>query len=103
MSYPAQKVVFQEYVNTVTEANARVKRLEQEILTHTKQWRLYPIVQSLMALRGVRMVVAVTMMAELGDLTRFDNPKQLMSFLGLTPSEHSTGDKKKLFYNPLQS
>ncbi|GBE07351.1 transposase IS116/IS110/IS902 family protein [bacterium BMS3Bbin11] len=49
------------------------------------------------------MVVAVTMMAELGDLTRFDNPKQLMSFLWLTPSEHSTGDKKKLFYNPLQS
>jgi len=48
-----------------------------------------------MALRGVRMVVAVTIMSELGDLTRFDNPKQLMSFLGLTPSEHSSGDKKK--------
>jgi len=51
--------------------------------------------QSLMSLRGVRMVVAVTIIAELGDLTRFTNPKQLMCFLGLTPSEHSSGDKKK--------
>ena len=76
-------------------SNERVKRLEKEILYHTKQWRLYPVVECLMALRGVRMVVAVTIMAELGDLTRFNNPKQLMSFLGLTPSEHSSGDKKK--------
>ncbi len=95
MSYPAQKVVFQEYVNTITEANERVKRLDKEILFHTKQWRLYPVVVSLMALRGVRMVVAVTIMAELGDLTRFDNPKQLMSFLGLTPCEYSSGEKQK--------
>ena len=76
-------------------SNERVKRLEKEILYHTKQWRLYPVVECLMALRSVRMVVAVTIMAELEDLTRFDNPKQLMSFLGLTPSEHSSGDKKK--------
>jgi len=95
MPYPVQKVVYQEYLNSVTEANDRVKRFDKKILFHTKQWRLYPIVQSLMALRGVRMVVAVTMIAELGDLTRFENPKQLMCFLGLTPSEHSSGDKKK--------
>ncbi len=95
MPYPAQKVAYQEYLNSVTEANARVKRFDQEILFHTRQWRLYSVVHSLMALRGVRMVVAVTMIAELGDLTRFKNPKQLMCFLGLTPSEHSTGDKKK--------
>ena len=95
MPYPAQKVVYQEYLNSVTEANDRVKRFDKEILFHTKQWRLYPIVESLMALRGVRMVVSVTIIAELGDLTRFTNPKQLMCFLGLTPSEHSSGDKKK--------
>jgi len=80
MPYPAQKIVYQEYLNSVTEANDRVKRFDKEILFHTKQWRLYPIVQPLMALRGVRMVVAVTMIAELGDLTRFENPKQLMCF-----------------------
>lgn len=95
MTYPAQKIVFQEYVNSVTEANERVKRLEKEIIFHTRQWRLYPIIESLMAMRGVRMVVAVTVIAELGDLTRFENPKQLMCFLGLTPSEYSTGDRQK--------
>ncbi len=95
MAYPPQKIVFQEYVNSVTEANARVKRLEAEIQHHAKLWRLYPIIQSLMAMRGVRMVVAVTIISELGDLTRFEKPKQLMSFLGLTPSEHSTGDRIK--------
>jgi len=95
MAFPAQKVVFQEYVDSITEANERVKRWDKEIMYHTKQWRLFPIVESLMALRGVRMVVAVTIIAELGDLTRFENPKQLMCFLGLTPSEHSSGDKNK--------
>jgi len=95
MSYPAQKIVYQEYLNSITESNDRVKRLDKEILYHTKQWRLFPIVESLMSLRGVRMVVAVTIIAELGDLTRFENPKQLMCFLGLTPSEYSSGDKNK--------
>jgi len=95
MPFSAQKVVYQEYLNSVTETNARVKRFDKEILFHTTQWRLFPVVNALMALRGVRMVVAVTMIAELGDLTRFKNPKQLMCFLGLTPSEHSTGERKK--------
>ena len=95
LQFPAQKVVFQEYLNTATESKQRLLRIEQEISYHTKQWRLYPVVQALMALRGVKMVVAVTIVAELGDLTRFDNPKQLMSFLGLTPSEYSSGDRQK--------
>jgi transposase len=91
----AHKIVFQEYLNATTEAKHRLVRLEQEILIQTTQWRLYPVVHSLMALRGVKMVVAVTIVSELGDLTRFDNPKQLMSFLGLTPSEYSSGDRQK--------
>jgi transposase len=95
LPFAAQKIVFQEYLNAVTEAKHRLNRLEQEILFHTKLWRLYPVIQALMALRGVKMVVAVTIVAELGDLTRFDNPKQLMSFLGLTPSEYSSGERTK--------
>jgi len=95
LAFPAQQIVFQEYVNATTEAKQRVTRLEDEILFHTKQWRLYPVVEALMAMRGVRMVVAVTIIAELGDLTRFENPKQLMSFLGLTPSEYSSGERQK--------
>jgi transposase len=95
LQFAAQKIVFQEYLNTVTESKHRLDRIEQEIRYHTQQWRLYPVVEALMALRGVKMVVAVTIVAELGDLTRFENPKQLMSFLGLTPSEYSSGDRQK--------
>jgi transposase len=95
LALPAHKIVLQEYINAVTEAKQRLVRLEQEILSHTQQWRLYPVIQALMALRGVRLVVAVTIVAELGDLTRFENPKQLMSFLGLTPSEYSSGSRQK--------
>jgi transposase len=51
-----------------------------------------PVVQALQTLRGIDLIVAVTCATELGDLNRFDNPRQLMGYLGLTPSERSTGD-----------
>ena len=91
---PAQQIVFQEYVNTVTEAAHRLQRVNEQIHVFVKQWRLYPVVVALMAMRGVKMTVAVTVVSELGDLSRFDNPKQLMSFLGLTPSEYSSGERQ---------
>lgn len=94
-SSPAQQIVFQEYVNAVTECSQRLLRLNEQIEVFVKQWRLYPAVEALMSLRGVQMIVAVTVVSELGDLSRFDNPKQLMSFLGLTPSEHSSGPRQR--------
>jgi len=60
-------------------------------LTRSAAWRLYPVVEALQALRGVQWLVAITVVAELGDLTRFDNPRQLAAFVGLTPSEHTSG------------
>ena len=95
MPHSASQIVYQEYLNAVTEAVQREKRLLGEIEKHVKQWRLYPAVMALMALRGVRMVVASTMIAELGDLSRFSHPKQLMSYLGLTPSEYSSGERQR--------
>ena len=50
-----------------------------------------PIVEAFQAMRGVAFVAAVTVVAEVGDFTRFDNPRQVMAYLGLTPSEHSSG------------
>jgi transposase len=91
---PAQQIVFQEYVNAVTDAQHRLQRLNEQIEHFVKDWRLYPVVASLMSMRGVKMTVAVTVVSELGDLSRFDNPKQLMSFLGLTPSEYSSGERQ---------
>jgi len=92
---PAQQIVFQEYVRAVTEHTERLQRLEQELQEHVKSWRLHPMVEALQALRGVQFTVAVTTVAELGDLTRFENPRQLMKYLGLIPSEYSTGERRR--------
>jgi transposase len=92
---PAQQIVFQEYVRAVNEHAERLQRLEQELHEQVTAWRLYPVVEALQALRGVQFTVAVTTVAELGDLTRFENPGQLMKFLGLIPSEYSSGERRR--------
>jgi transposase len=92
---PAQQIVFQAYVRAVTEHTERLGRLEQELQEHVKAWRLHPVVEALQALRGVQLTVAITTVAELGDLTRFDTPRQLMKFLGLIPSEYSSGERRR--------
>src|ERR671930_1257998 len=92
---PAQQIVFQEYVRAVNEQTERLARLEQELQDQVKSWRLNPVVEALQALRGVQFTVAVTTVAELGDLTRFENPRQLMKYLGLIPSEYSTGERRR--------
>jgi len=91
----AQQIVFQEYVRAITEYTERLQRLEQELQAQVQVWRLHPVVEALQALRGVQFTVAVTMVAEIGDLTRFEHPRELMKFLGLTPSEYSTGDHRR--------
>jgi transposase len=92
---PAQPIVFQEYVRAVTEHPERLQRLEQELQDQVPTWRLAPGVEALQGLRGVQFTVAVTTVAELGDLPRFETPRQLMSYLGLTPSEYSSGDHRR--------
>jgi transposase len=86
-----QQIVFQEYVDAVKQAEARVAGLEREMEKALEHWVLAPVVEALMALRGIKLITAMTVMAELGDITRFDSPCQLMSFLGLVPSEASSG------------
>jgi transposase len=92
---PAQQLVFQEYVRAVTEHTERLQRLEQELHDHVKAWRLSPVVEALQALRGVQFTVAVTLVAEMGDLTRFKSPRELMKFMGLIPSEYSSGEQHR--------
>ena len=70
-------------------------RLERELVELAPSWRLYPVVEAVQALRGVQFLVAITVVAELGDLTRFDNPRQLAAFVGLIPSEHSSGSSRR--------
>src|SRR5215831_11317551 len=91
----AQQVVLQAYVRAVTDHTERLARLEQALTDQVQAWRLAPVVDALQALRGVPYTVAVTTVAERGDLTRFDNPRQLMDYLGLTPSESSSGPRRQ--------
>ena len=95
MPAPAQQVVFQEYIHAIKETTERVARLTKQIETLVPTWRLAPLVKDLQTLRGVSLIVAATTVAELGDLRRFENPKKLMAFLGLIPSEHSSGQRTK--------
>ena len=92
---PAQQIVFQAYVRAVSEQTERLQRLEVELQTLVQTWRWAPVVEAIQALRGIQFTTAVTLIAELGDLTRFDTPRQLMSYLGLVPSEHSSGERRR--------
>jgi transposase len=92
---PAQQIVFQEYIRAVSEHTERLQRLEAELAPLVPSWRWYPVVEALQALRGVQLTAAVILIAELGDLPRFENPRQLMSSLGLTPSAHSSGERRR--------
>jgi transposase len=90
-STAAQQVVFQELLRAVDDHDQRLKRLETQLQEQIPAWRLRPLVEALVALRGVQDIVAITTVAEIGDLTRFDSPRQLTAFVGLNPSEHSSG------------
>ena len=96
LPHPAQHIVLQEMLQTVTERINRLERLDNELSHQVKLWRYYPVVKAIQAMRGIRLVNATSIIAELGDLNRFDDPRKLMSYVGLTPSEHSSGGKRKL-------
>ena len=96
LPHPAQQIVLQEFIQTINERMARLERLDNELSHHVYQWRYYPVVKAIQAMRGVRLLVATDVVAELGDLTRFDHPRKLMSYLGLVPSEHSSGGKRHI-------
>ena len=90
--HPAQQLALQEMVEGVRISKERVTRLEAAIEEFLPAWSLEPMVRALQALRGVDLIVSVTFATEIGDVRRFGSPRQLMGYLGLTPSERSTGD-----------
>jgi len=93
---PAQQICLEEYLATVEEASRRVQRLEHQVLDLLGSWSMGPVAKALMAHRGVSLIVATTLVAELGDLTRFDRARQLMGFVGLVPSLLASGQSKHL-------
>jgi transposase len=87
-----QHLVLQEMLLAVRHGAERLERIEDAIVECLPRWSLAPVVTALQALRGVNMITAVTIMSEVGDLRRFQSPRQLMGYLGLVPSERSTGE-----------
>jgi len=92
---PVHHIVLEDCIAAVEAATARRDRLEAHIEAVLPDWSLAPVVRALQALRGVALVSAATLIAELGDITRFTNPRQLMAYLGLVPSEHSSGRTRR--------
>lgn len=91
----AQQIAFQEYLHGITESGARIARLEQALRDQLPTWGLRAVVQALMAMRGMQLIAAMTLVAELQDFTRFAHPRQLMAYVGLVPGEHSSGPKRR--------
>jgi transposase len=95
LEYPEQRLVFEEMMLAARQARERLERLEQAIRAAVPDWSLAELVTALMAMRGLDLISAATLLAEIGDLSRFRTPRQLMAYLGLVPSEESTGDTIK--------
>jgi len=93
--HPAQEIAFNEYRAACKEACERVERITTQLRELCENWRMNPLVKALMCLKGLDFVSAVTFVAEIGDLTRFEHPRALMSYLGLVPSEYSSGASRR--------
>ncbi len=89
----AQELVFNEYRHNLEEIGQRIARLEKELITQTQNSPHAPIMAALQAMRGIKLITAVTVVSEVGDVSRFQNPRQLMAYAGLVPSEHSSGGR----------
>ena len=89
--HSAQQIAFQNYLHMEAQAVARRAELDQQIREVLPTWSMCPLVEALQALRGVAFIIAVSIVAEIGDLSRFQSARQLMAFIGLVPSEHSSG------------
>lgn len=92
LDHREQRIAFEELMLAMRQAKERSERLEQAIRECVPDWSLAPVVVALQAMRGIDLITAVGFLAELGDLSRFESPSKLMAFLGLVPSERSTGD-----------
>lgn len=95
MPHPAQQITFQEYIDTVQNCQERVNRMTDQILKLSEESRQKDLIKALQSMRGISTIIAATIVSELSDLRRFENPSQLMAFLGLVPSEYSSGGAVK--------
>jgi transposase len=92
-THPAHHILIAESLAVIQDSMDRQRRLEEQIVTLLPAWTLAPVVQAIQAMRGISQIAAVILVAEIGDFNRFSHPGQLVSYLGLSPSEHSSGSR----------
>jgi len=90
----AHNRVLEDNLTTIDFHHQRIAKLETEMLQLLEDWQRKPLVDALMAFKGFKLVAAMVTVSEIGTFTRFDHPKKLMAFLGLVPSENSSGNKQ---------
>jgi transposase len=95
LPHPAQRAVLEEYILAVEAAHQRIARVETQMELQLSTWKAEPAVRALMGMRGFRIVAAMITVSELGDIHRFTHPRQLMAYLGLVPSENSSGGSRR--------
>jgi transposase len=95
LPFAAHRVILEELIGQIDQLDARIERYENLMETLYAKWGRKPIVEAVMGLKGFQLIAAMMIVSEVGDFVRFTHPKQLMSYLGLTPGEYSTGGKQK--------
>jgi transposase len=93
LSAPAHRLMFGEMLEALDQAQTRRDRLTEHMAELVPSWSLAWLVEALQALRGYRLINAASLVAEIGDPRRFASPRELMGYLGMVPSEHSTGNR----------
>ena len=93
---PAQQIVLEEVIEAVRLGEQRRDRLEGDLRAQIPTWSLFPLVQNLSALRGLDTIASAGLAAAIGDPSRFASAPDFMAYLGLVPSEHSTGRKRRM-------
>jgi len=94
-THPVHHIVLAEYIQAIEDATVRVDRLSRQVAEVAASWSMAPVVEAYQAMRGIAFLAAVTFVVEIGDVRRFDTAPQLMAYLGLVPSESSTGERVK--------
>ena len=95
MQERTQKLVLEDYLQAIDRGEERVGQLREQMSTLRESWSRRPWVEALQGLRGFQLVASMVIVSELGDLTRFEHPRQLMAYLGLVPGEHSSGERRR--------
>ena len=94
LPHPAMKIVLEEYLQCIDAAAERIERLEEHMKALLDEWHMKPVVLALMGFKGYQTVAAMITVSEIGDIHRFPHPRQLMAYLGLVPSESSSGGSR---------